>query len=140
METSVDLYEFVRENTDVLELYDIDREYEDSEVLYVVCSDCVVGQGKTLNTGYNACRDLKKFSPEIFVKSREDGQSGQIVDGLVRIEVYNYAGVVVGEREVAISELGHSVEPGYSFCPYVMIDAGVKPRDVEEVRVFIVCN
>lgn len=140
MKTDVDSYEFVTRNEDELELYNFEDSPSNSEVIYIVCSDCVTAEGKTLNTEYHASDDLRKFSPEIFVESRVDGSDESVKNGTVRLEVIDERGVVVGQRETPISNLGHSVKPGYGFVPYVNIDAGVKPQDLAEIRVFIVCD
>lgn len=140
METDVNAYNFVTTTDDVLELYNFDVDVEDAKITYVVCSNCVKAEGKTLNTEYRSGEDLRKFSPEIFVEKRVDDSNDAVQLGRVRIEVVDKTNTVVGEREEAISDLGHSVRPGYGFVPYVYIDGGVKPEDVSEVRVFIVCE
>jgi hypothetical protein len=141
MNTDVASYEFVSRNEDEFELYG-SGEYrsESSDVTYVVCSNFVEAEGRTLNMEYHAEDDLRKFSPDILVTSRSDGLDERVSSGRIRLEVYDSSGELVGEREAAISDLGHGIQPGFGFVPYVKINEGIKPGDVSEVRVFIVCG
>lgn len=138
MDTDPSSYTFVNRNEDVLPLYDIDvGDKRSTPVEYVVCSDCVDGKGQTLNEEYRANEDMVKFSPEIGVY-QIDGVDGALESGTIRIEVHDDSGQIVGEREEDVSNLGHTIQPGYGIVPYVKVDEGVRPKDISEVRIFIV--
>lgn len=138
MNTDLSSYKYVNRNEDVLPLCNVSAgDKRSTPVEYVVCSDCVDGKGKTLNKEYRAGEDVRRISPEIGVYQIE-GVEDALESGRILIQVVHSRGNVVGEREADIGELGHTIQPGYGIVPFVSVDDGVAPRDVDEIRVFVV--
>ena len=129
----INKYNIVNRTSDEIELFDKEK----TCINFVVCSNIIDAEGMTLNEYFSADEKIKKFSPEISVKSRIDGVEEKVQKGKIRIEVYDITGGLVGERDTHISELGHVVKPGYGFVPYVMIPDGVSIEDINEIRVSI---
>lgn len=132
-------YEIVARNKDTMEVSKpFETELGEHEILFVIHSDKIKCEGNILNMRYRSDGNLHQFSPEISVLEVIGGE--RVVEGDLRIEIYNDVDKLVGVREERISNLGHNVLENHGFGTYVKFDGYVTPTDISEIHVFIECE
>lgn len=130
MNKKSEYYESIEESFDELDSVNGER-----SVRFIVFGNKVRGTGRFLNMEYDS--KVSSISPEIHIEERLDDKLGRFYKGDVCVEVLNGHGHVLGSVELDISELGHTVSPGFSFCPTVRFDDEVRVMEIDNIRVYI---
>lgn len=122
-------------NTSTHPLPTSDRDLEDPDVTFHTYGNNASFTAQFLNTEY--WDEIRKISPEIYTESRLDGEKEKFTEGTLHIEIRDSAGNVLAERTADISDLGHSVKPGYGFVPYVKFPKPTHYSNISSIHIFI---